>query len=34
MSEIRVGNEVSGEIFDALKELEEVVFLQQIHHQI
>jgi len=34
LSEIQVDNEVSGGTFDALKELEEVVFLQQIHHQI
>ena len=34
MGEIRVDNEVSCETFSALKELEEVVFLKQIRHQI
>ena len=32
MGAIRVDNEVSAETFDALKELEEVIFLQQIHY--
>ena len=32
MGENRVNNEVSGEKFSALKELEEVVFLKQICH--
>ena len=31
---IRVNNEGSGEDFSALKELEEVIFLKQIRHQI
>ncbi len=34
MGEIGVNNEVSSEAFDALKELEEVIFLKQIRHQI
>ena len=34
MGEIGVNNEVSGEKFSALKELEEVIFLKQIRHQI
>ena len=34
MGEVRIDNEVSGETFSALKELEEVVFLKQIRHQI
>ena len=32
MGEIRVNNEVSGEKISALKELEEVIFLQHIHY--
>ena len=32
MGEIRVNNEVSGEKISALKELEEVIFLKQIHY--